>query len=168
MSDFSFMKTGFVPTGSQTKKNCFSEIEMENIEIMLGLFTTNAIKNASKYVKYCGRNGITELDINYGLKYEVFEFLKRPNILEEFKDFKNEMDNEDYSSSDDENESEDENKNPENDDIDTFSRISDENIENENKEFIDKFHNYYDTWDGWNPSTPLEKILKNAIDKTNY
>ena len=37
----------------------------------------------------------------------------------------------------------------------------------ENKLFIEKYHNYYDTWDSWEPNTPLEIILKNGIDKIN-
>ena len=26
-------------------------------------------------------------------------------------------------------------------------------------------HEYYDTWDSWEPDTPMNKILKNAINK---
>ena len=36
-----------------------------------------------------------------------------------------------------------------------------------NKEFIEKIHTHTDNWDSWNPITPFNIILKNAIDKTN-
>ena len=174
MSDYSFMKSGLCNTSN---KQSFTENELENIEVMLGLFTTNAIKNAAKYVRYSGRNGITEIDINYALKYEVFEFLKRPNILEEFKKYKEDVtddemddgpDDEMDDGLDDEMDDEiDDEMDDETTQIDDFHRINDEKIGNENKEFIEKVHNYFDIWDDWIPSTPLEVILKNAIDKIN-
>ena len=72
MSDYSFLKTGFSNLVEPVK---VSEKEREDIEIMLGLFTSNALINASKYVQYCGRNAVTKTDILYGLQYEVFESL---------------------------------------------------------------------------------------------
>jgi histone H3/H4 len=165
MSDYSFMKSGLCNTSN---KQSFTENELENIEVMLGLFTTNAIKNAARYVRYSGRNGITEIDINYALKYEVFEFLKRPNILEEFKKYKEDVSDDEMDDGlDDGLDDEMDDELDDDTQIDEFSRINDDKIGNENKEFIEKVHNYFDTWDDWIPSTPLEVILKNAIDKIN-
>ena len=48
--DYSFMKTGLV--GEVTQPS-ISEIDFENIEILLSLFMSNGITNAAKYVKYC-------------------------------------------------------------------------------------------------------------------
>ena len=41
------------------------------------------------------------------------------------------------------------------------------NLTEENKEFIEKMHNYYDIWDDWTPQTHLEHILKRSINKSN-
>ena len=164
MSDYSFMKSGLCNTSN---KKSFNVNELKNIEVMLGIFTTNAIKNAAKYVRYSGRNGITEIDINYALKYEVFEFLKRPNILEEFKKYKEDISDDGLDDDEMDDAEMDDAEMDDDTQIDEFSRINDEKIGNENKEFIEKVHNYFDTWNDWIPSTPLEVILKNAIDKIN-
>ena len=164
MSDYSFMKSGLCNTSN---KKSFNVNELKNIEVMLGIFTTNAIKNAAKYVRYSGRNGITEIDINYALKYEVFEFLKRPNILEEFKKYKEDISDDGLDDDEMDDAEIDDAEMDDDTQIDEFSRINDEKIGNENKEFIEKVHNYFDTWNDWIPSTPLEVILKNAIDKIN-
>ena len=82
MSDYSFMKTGnsMVETN---EPNSLNESELESIEVLLTLFISNAMINASNYVKYCDRNGITKTDLLYGLRYEVFEFFRRPNISQD-------------------------------------------------------------------------------------
>ena len=51
--------------------------------------------------------------------------------------------------------------------ITIVKRINSDNITEENKSFIEKYHNYYDIWDSWEPSTQLEFILKTSIDKLN-
>ena len=167
MSDYSFMKSGL---GSPTVQSpSISEAELENIEILLSLFMTNGIDNAAKYVSHCKRNGVTVMDISFGLKYEVFEFLKRKNLMndiaketEEYKKFKEELSDEDEDGVDEE----EANSNivPD-EEVEPFSRIKPEYIDDSNREFIQKMHEYYDTWDSWEPDTPFNKILKNAINK---
>ena len=52
--------------------------------------------------------------------------------------------------------------------IDNFNRINNnllEKLSDENKEFVNKIHNYYDNWNNWNPTDTIETVLKNAIDK---
>ena len=168
MSDYSFMKTGL--GGGSVQTPTISNTELENIEILLSLFMTNGIDNAAKYVAYCKRKGVTVMDISLGLKYEVFEFLKRKNLMndiqketEEYKKFKEELDEEE---SDDDVEDEDDNSHiiPD-EEVEPFSRIKPEYIDDSNREFIEKMHDYYDTWDSWEPDTPFNKILKNAINK---
>ena len=163
MSDYSFLKSGGTVLAEPMK---MSDKEMEDIELILGLFISNSIKNAAQYVEYCGRNGITKEDISYSLRYEVFEFLKRPDILQGIEEIKQEILNE---SDSDEDEDEDENEQfivPDNE-LNSFERISQDKINTQNREFIDKLHSYYDEWYKWVPVTPIEKILKNAIDKIN-
>ena len=170
MSDYSFMKSGLGSPGVQTPT--ISADELENIEILLSLFMTNGIDNAAKYVAYCKRKGVTVMDISLGLKYEVFEFLKRKNLMndiaketEEYKKFKEELDDDE---SDDEHEDHDMEDNSHivpDDEVEPFSRIKPEYIDDSNRDFIEKMHEYYDTWDSWEPDTPFNTILKNAINK---
>jgi len=163
MSDYSFMKTGF--------DNMLSEkpldIDLKNIEILLSLFIGNAIKNASKYIKICKRSGITKDDIVHGLRYEVFEFVNRKSLHDDIQEA---MDESNWDSDDEEDYEEHggEDECIVNDsEIDPFSRILDTDILETDAEFVKKFHNYYDTWSQWVPDTPMNKILKNAIDKSN-
>jgi hypothetical protein len=185
MSDYSFLKTGFSNLVEQVK---ITDKDREDIEIMLGLFTSNALINASKYVQYCGRNAVTKTDILYGLQYEVFEFLHRSDLneglIEIREDYKKlrleeyEMDDEADEESDGDYDNIDENElNLENtelgemiipdQEVEDFQRINGDNINDENRDFVGKFHNYNDTWSTWQPQSDLEVILKNAIDKIN-
>ena len=166
MSDYSFMKTG---SNNIIEDTSLTDSELESIEVLLTLFTSNAISNASNYVKYCNRNGITTTDIIYGLKYEVFEFFKR-NTLE--KDIESMTKDYETSKYEDEDEDEDEDDpvaaaadEDEETKLDHFERILIKDINDENKDFIEKIHMYYDSWDKWQPHTPIEHILKNSIDK---
>ena len=166
MSDYSFLKSGGSVLAEPMK---MSDKEMEDIESILGLFVSNSIKTAAQYVEYCGRNGITKEDIRYSLRLEVFEFLKRPDLLEGIEEIKQEMLNEDEDDEDgyDKNENENPIIIPE-DELNNFERISQDKLNTlntQNREFIDKLHSYSNDWDQWTPVTPLEKILKNAIDK---
>ena len=185
MSDYSFLKSGFSNLKEPAK---ITENEKENIELMLSLFTSNALINASKYVKLCNRHTITKTDISYGLKYEVFEFLNREDINEGLAEIRKDYENlklEDYDVSDTEScedyESDTENGTHPNEEYnkslntgledfivpdnetEPFKRINENSIDNENKDFVAKFHNYNDTWDDWVPQTPLENILKRSL-----
>jgi hypothetical protein len=179
MSDYSFLRTGFSNIKEKPK---ISDSDREDIEIILGLFTSNALINASKYTELCKRNAVTKTDMLYGLQYEVFEFLQRPDLEEGLQEIRDEYynmkdeDGSEYSSEDDNDDGGgEENRLPESlddlvipdEEISNFERISSNLITEENKEFIDKIHNYNDTWDNWVPQTGLEIILKNAVDKIN-
>ena len=125
--------------------------------------------NAARYVEYCERNGITKEDILYGLRYEIFEFLNRTDNFEGLKEIEEEKQKLENEGSSDECGSEDELDEyiiPD-EELNSFQRISNDKINEENKEFIEKIHKYYDTWSTWTPKTPIEHILKNAIDKIN-
>ena len=166
MSDYSFMKSGL--GNNSVSKPSLSTEDIENIEILLSLFISNAITTASKYVTHCGRNGVSKEDIQYALKYEVFEFLNRSTMLDDIKqateDYHQYIESLDIS---DEDEDELNSIIIPDDEVDEFKRIDLDLIDDTNKEFIDKIHTHYDNWESWIPDTPLNKILKNAIDKTN-
>ena len=167
MSDYSFMKAG-LGSGNESTNSSLSMADLENIEILLSLFISNAITNASKYVTHCGRNGVSKIDINYALKYEVFEFLNNKNINDDIQkateDYHAYLEELDDSDAEADAEAEESFIIPD-EEVDEFARINPELICDGNREFIEKFHNYYDNWDSWEPDSPLEKILKNAINK---
>jgi hypothetical protein len=98
MSDFSFMQSGL--TGGTGGFN-----EMEDLKVMLSLFISNAMINAARFVKICGRDGVTKMDIEYCLKYEVFEFFNNPNLTEHFNDMKQDYLDEEEDDSEDEDDS---------------------------------------------------------------
>jgi hypothetical protein len=128
-------------------------------------------------VTHCGRNGVSKEDINYALKYEVFEFLNNKNInadikqaTEDYHEYLEEMNDE----SDDEAEEEASTGTVDavdsafiipDEEVDDFARIEASLICDENREFIEKYHNHFDKWNSWQPVSPLDIILKNAIDK---
>ena len=170
MSDYSFMKTGL---GNSSESNPSITDNIENIEILLSLFITNAITTASTYVTHCGRNGVSKEDIQYALKYEVFEFLNRTSLTDDIKqateDYQQYIESLDSDDELEDDEDEEEINNiiiPDNE-VDEFKRIDPSLIDDDNKEFIEKIHTHTDNWDSWNPITPFNIILKNAIDKTN-
>lgn len=92
MSDYSFMKSGF--NEQETMANPFDGLSQEDIQILLSLFVSNAMINAAKYSKLAGRNGVTKTDVEYGLKYEVFEFFQRDDILQGYEEIKKDMEEE--------------------------------------------------------------------------
>jgi len=154
MSDYSFMRTGRNIQPQNTP------IDPDRIMGMITLFIRNGMTNAAKYVEYCQRNGVTQEDVVYGLIYEVFEFLNDPNLsanIEQSIGEINETDEEDDDLDDiivpDEQ-------------IQGFSRITDELINADNEVFVNKMHNYYDNWEDWEPQDEIQIILKNAINQS--
>lgn len=175
MSDYSFMKSGLGNPNETTSS--IANIDVENIEILLSLFITNAISTASKYVTYCNRNGVSKTDIQYALKYEVFEFLNRNTLMTDIKEatedynrYIEEGDSDSGGEDGEEGEEDDESNSsfiiPDSE-VDEFKRIENGLICDDNKEFIENIHKHNDNWDSWVPKTPLDKILKSAIDKTH-
>jgi hypothetical protein len=158
------MKTGFNPVRQDPELDEMDDMDEMYIASLLTLFTSNSIVNASDYSDLCGRNGVTKEDMRYGLIFEVFEFLNNPNLVNDLKEVEKQLE---YEYSDDEDEDIDNIFNDKN--MDEFTRIDSDKIdglEDEEIEFVNKMHKYYDEWDDWVPKNELEIILKNAIDKT--
>ena len=172
------MKTGF---SNDVIASGYTDEQKENLVSMLSLFVSNAMINAAKYCEIAKRDGITLEDTLYGIRYEVFEFMKRGDIIQSLDEVKKELFEEEEEEDDDfepeftrqdsmtyKEEDSFEDLIVDDDQIQNFTRIevnSMTDIKKEDKEFVEKMNNYYDTWNEWDPETPLEKILKNAIDK---
>jgi hypothetical protein len=84
-NDFSFMRSG----GGESSQNAFG-ISEEEIKQLLSLFISNSLITATKYAKFCKRNGVTKDDINLGLKYEVREFFERSSLMDDIKEIQEE------------------------------------------------------------------------------
>ena len=177
MSDYSFMKSG-LGTGYEESGKLTEEYR-ETLEIMLSLFVSNAMINAAKYTEYCGRNGITKMDVEIGMKYEVFEFLNRGDIYEELAKIREELEKEledcECESDSDEpcehcKESNEEDKKQleemiiPDDELIEFSFINPDKITDENREFVEKFKAHYERYTSWEPDRPIEMAIKKAID----
>ena len=159
--DYTFMKTGHSVSSNE---NNLTDEQEKNILSMITMFSSNAVINASKYVKLCNRNGITSQDMKNGLIFEVFEFTKRENFKDELEKTKKEYYDDDAS----DNEWEDVDENEQNilsdEELNPYSRLSLDSVDESDKDFITKYHNYIDSWETWIPSNSIEKIMRDAIN----
>lgn len=171
MSDYSFMKSG---QSFQQPEGTISFEMLEEINILMSLFISRGIKNAYRYMKLCNRNVITKQDIGMGMKREVMNFIKDPNLQEDFENHKEEYLKEIYNE-DEEFIEEDVVETPMTlpdikiqEEVSNWRRMNQDEImkcNNEDKEFVRMMHNMTDHWQKWEPSNPFEKILQNNIIK---
>ena len=104
---------------------------------------------ASHYAKACGRDTVTGKDVAYGLMYAVRNVTGR-QVGSLFPEA--------YESGSDEEEDEleevDEEEEP-------FTRYEG------SEELFVNMNRCADTWDSWEPTSPIETMLKSAADKAN-
>ena len=113
------------------------------IDIFLPVMES-AIVLASHYAKACGREVVTPQDVVYGMMYAARHVTGKQigSLFPEAYD----------SESSDEEEEEDEDETP-------FSRYEG------SEEMLVKMNECYDTWEEWEPESPAEQALKNAVNK---
>ena len=99
----------------------------------------------SHYAKACGRDTITGMDISYGLMYAARNVTGK-QIGSLFPEI--------YDSDDDEEEAIEVEESEE-----PFTRYEG------TEELFVNMNTCADTWDSWEPSSPIETILKRAVDK---
>lgn len=114
-------------------------------DIIQPVFET-AIVLAGHYVKACGRTTITGQDVQYALKYCSRNIVGH-NIGTLFPD---ESDSESES---DEVDEVDEDEEP-------FTRYTGD------VQIMNDINQAVDTWDQWVPASPVERMLKDSVDKT--
>lgn len=118
---------------------------------MLFLLIEKAFKTASTYVKAAHRFSVTQLDMKYALIYEAHVFFQRDSLEQEFHDaYLNQSSSSDCD--EDALEVTDETDEP-------FTRAVSDDPQ------IQQMNLYFDEWDSWNPSDPIQRILKKAIDQ---
>jgi len=107
----------------------------------------SALVLAGHYVKVCGRNTVTSWDVQYALK-----FCARNLVGKHIGTLFPEDDDDSDSVSDGSITEVDEDEEP-------FTRYSgDDKIMNDVNEA-------FDTWDTWVPESPIERMLKDSVDK---
>jgi hypothetical protein len=108
----------------------------------------SAMVLASHYAKACGRETVTGKDVAYGLMYAVRNVTGR-QVGSLFPEVYDESD-----SDEDELEEVDESEEP-------FTRYEG------SEELFVNMNRCADTWDSWEPTSPIETMLKSAADKAN-
>lgn len=157
--DFSWMKTG----SSLQSTTGVSKKEQIQILSLIMTFMEYSLRNALVYSQQCNRNGVTERDIEYGMKYEVFKFLERDNteISQKAEEYLNDIVNCSDSDSDDESESDFDMNLLSPDEINPFTRYTDTK-----SDLCININKAYDNWHNWIPETPFEVCLRDSINKT--
>ena len=177
MSDYSFMKSG---SGNVSGTFELSDDFKEDISILMSYFIEKSAEVAAKYSNYCGRNGVTKKDLEYGMKYQVFEIggnlAEIDRIREEFREDMENCECEEYIDDDgtpmdytceyclnkDKEAGIDDMIVPDHE-IDEFEIISGDKINESNREFINKVHCCYLKFPDWEPETLISQKLKEAI-----
>jgi hypothetical protein len=119
------------------------------IDLLLPVMES-AMVLASHYAKACGRDTVTGKDVAYGLMYAVRNVTGR-QVGSLFPEAYDETDSDEE---EDELEEVDESEEP-------FTRYEG------SEELFVNMNRCADTWDSWEPTSPIETMLKSAADKAN-
>ena len=119
----------------------------------------SAMIYASHYCKACGRSTVTSKDLQYGWKYAARVTLgkKIGSFFPEIYDSDESLGS-DSSLGSDESESDEDETVEVDDDEEPFTRYIG------TEELYTKMNEVFDEWDSWEPFSPAEKMIKNAID----
>lgn len=104
-----------------------------------------AMVTAAHYTKACGRTTVTAMDMKYGMRF-CAQHLAGKQIGTMFPELQG-------SDSDDDTDIEEVDE-----DDEPFTRYTGDD------ELMIKVNKSYDEWDSWTPYSPLEKMIKNAVD----
>jgi histone H3/H4 len=129
-------------------------MEQAAIEIITPVLEQSVLL-AADYAKACGRDAILSKDFEYAIKYCAMNTIGQkigshfPEIYEEDSEESDSEDTENTLEVVDENELE-------------FTPYS-----GEDKKFTD-VNESYERWGDWEPKTPVEEMIKNAIDNNEH
>lgn len=121
-------------------------MEQSAIDIFLPVLESSVVL-AAHYAKATGRDCVTSKDMCYGLMYAA-RTITGKQVGSLFPEI--------YDESDEEEEEEDENEEEEEQWI---------RYEGTDNEHAIKMNECADTWDAWEPESPAEAALKNAVNK---
>jgi hypothetical protein len=140
------MQTGFGGDGSAMAEQYVKSM----IDIMTPVMERSMIL-AAEYSKACGRDTLLPEDLEYAMKYCAMYTVGQTigSLMPEIYD-------EDLSDDEEDEEEEDDENLPE------FVRYSGDD------ETFNQMNQAYDRWDSWVPQSPIEEMLKNAINSNEH
>jgi hypothetical protein len=136
------MKTGFGESSGE-----FEERQMNAMLEILTPVLEKSMLLACEYSKACGRNTVLAQDMEYAIKYCVM-YTVGETVGSLFPDIYDEED------SDEEDDLEEVSE----DECQPFERYSGDD------DCFKRVNEAYDRWDNWQPQSPVEEMLKNAIN----
>lgn len=151
MSDYSFMQTG---NNQNTDQKRLQETIVD-VASMVVVFTEDAIKLAELYVQHSNRTIIAKNDIAKALKVRSYcgdTFWNLPNVQERLQNAKEFIVN---------------NLDEDDEELDTTNDFEQYTDSPCNCEICIRMKQINQQWNLWNPQTPMDNILKNAIDKAS-
>jgi len=144
------MKTGILPQNNQEF--------IKDIHVLITMFFKNALKSSATYTKHSGRNIVVLDDIIRSLKLEAFMYTKRPNMMDEFKQMKENL--------------------PTPDEIMDAIEEDDEDIETDEEEDYKKsvcgcelctlINSIDENWETFVPRSTIDHFIKRHIDGFNF
>lgn len=124
--------------------------------VMLEMLMERAIDNAAAYMRAAQRTVLTARDVQLGMMCECHEFMERETLEDDFAAKVQETFGEDDSSGE---ESECGSQDGVDEAVEPFTPAPDSA-----GSLIKKMNEYAATWDTWEPSDPVQRRLKEAID----
>ena len=140
------MQTGFGGDGSAMAEQYVKSM----IDIMTPVMERSMIL-AAEYSKACGRDTLLPEDLEYAMKYCAMY-----TVGQSIGSLMPEIYGEELSDDEDDEEEEDDENLPE------FVRYSGDD------ETFNQMNQAYDRWDSWVPQSPIEEMLKNAINSNEH
>ena len=131
---------------------------MKNIEATMLTLMEKSIITAATYAKSSGRDNVSSTDMIYALQYQAHEFLNSHDLEERIIANRNSEKEIEIGEADESQD--DESQDGESQDDENFKRVP-QGI----SELTDKINIYHDNWNTWNPTSQVEKSIKNAVDK---
>lgn len=174
------------------KDETWTDEFMFKVNLMLRTLIENVVETASRYAQKAGRDVMLAEDCQYGLMWEARQFATRPDLerrieetyattmrqmLDAFQgpedetydapsdvesDPSKETEEEEDAGSESGSEIESEVAIVPPEDLPPFCRAPDET-----DPFVRAIHEVVDTWNDWVPDDPVERMLKDAVDRTD-
>jgi hypothetical protein len=160
---------------SQYADDQYQQYYLNEMMVMLGVFTEDATRLAGLYCLHSGRNSVTKEDMELALKTRAYHgdtFWNRNDIQQKIAEMRQFL-SEPTSDSEDEYESDHE-YNYENTNEGEMSELSDEEMEDAEGfiksectcELCTTLNEIQEKWNTWNPGELMNQLLKNSIDDT--
>ena len=129
-------------------------MEQAAIEIITPVLEQSVLL-AADYAKACGRDVILSKDFEYAIKYCAMNTVGQ-RIGSQFPEI--------YEDNSEDEDSEDEDAL---EIVDETEEINFEPYSGEDKKYTD-VNESYERWESWEPQTPVEEMIKNAIDNNEH